>query len=207
MLVFSSFLAFPPWRNDVCSRTNIASVFFSIFFFSRSLSKIHKCNHQRTLIKRMCMTQSNVLPHSDSIKKRIHKAKREKKRKNLSIERHSRLFSICLCCNNLEQLFELVVVVLNEILLLFSKQCVLSFFLFYLPLIPRLHTHFSHAICCSNIHLRRSNPERTLNCNDGKRDSIYIYEEENENKEKKKEKNGLHFYSRINAKTEERSLL
>jgi hypothetical protein len=36
---------------------------------------------------------------------------------------------------------------------------------------------------------------------------IYIYEEENENKEEKKEKNGLHFYSRINAKTEERSLL
>ena len=24
----------------------------------------------------------------------------------------------------------------------------------------------SHAICCSNIHLARSNPERTLNCND-----------------------------------------
>jgi hypothetical protein len=126
--------------------------------------------------------------------------------------------------SNLEQLFELAVVVLNGILLPFTKQCVLFFsflsvFFFYLTLTSITYTFsafFSHVICCSNTHLWRNNPERTLNCNDGERDIVYIHTyiyiyiyiyNKRTRVKKKKKKNGLHFSSRISAKTEEWSLL
>jgi len=158
----------------------LLSMFPPIFFFSRSLSKIHKCNHQRTTIERMCMTQSNVLSFSDWIKKRIHKAK---KKENLSIERHSRLFYICMC---IQEPWTAIRTGRCRIKwdITSIRKTVCSFFLIplffilfdsYLDYIHIFCFFFSHAICCSNTHLWRSNPERTLNCNDGERDSVYMY--------------------------------
>ena len=100
-------------------------------------------------------------------------------------------------CNNLENLLELVSVTLKWILLPFSKQFVLFLihFLFYLTVLPRLHTQFfcffSHTSCLfKHIYLciytlRRNNPERTLNYNVDEKNTI---KQKNESKVKERKK-------------------
>ena len=133
------------------------------------------------------MTQSNLLflslslslsralfLSSDSIEKRIHKAKRE----NLSIERHSRLYSFF--ASNLEQLFETGRYrIKRDITSILKTVCVRFFLLFSLSRFfsfSSLDSHLDYiCIFCfffsSNLlfkytFTKQSNPERTLNCND-----------------------------------------
>lgn len=158
MLVFSSFLAFPTQRNDVCSRTNIAfyvsfsysyisfsflslarslSFFLSFFFFSflENTSMQSSTSNDR---KRMSMTQSNLLSFSDSIEKRIHKANARELVDRASLKALRSLFP-----SNLEQLFETGRYrIKRDITSILKTVCVRLFFLSLFFLLPRLHMHF-----------------------------------------------------------------
>jgi len=160
------------------------------------------------------MTQSNILPFSDSIKKRIHKAKR--KRELVDRAPPKAFFYIYACAfNNLEQLFELAVVVLNGDIT-FMRKTVCSFFLiplFFIWFLPRLHTHFLLFFLIQSavqIHIYEEitlNGPWTVMMVKGTVYIYYIYNKRTRVKRKRRKKNGLHFSSRISAKTEEWSLL
>ncbi len=131
ILVFSSFLAFPPQRNDVCSRTNIAFSILSyhllFLFLSRKYTNViiaMYVDRKECVWRNRMFSLSLFFSSSDWIKKRIHKAK------NFSIERHSRLFLSLF--NNLEQLFELVVVRIKwDITSILKTVCSFSLVLFF----------------------------------------------------------------------------
>ena len=121
--------------------------------------------------KRMSMTQSNLLSFSDSIEKRIHKANARELVDRASLKA-LRSLSFLLTLNSCSKL---AVIVLNEILLPFSKQYVCVFFsLFsfsYLDYICIFCFFFSSNLLFKYTFMKQSNPERTLNCNDDERDS------------------------------------
>lgn len=166
----------------VCSRTNIASCVLSYlcipFFFFSFLSQKYTNVINIVQWQWMRMTQLNILSPFFYMIKSMNEYVKKKKDKNLSIECVTQGYTkYAYVYNSLENLFELVVVTLNRILLPFSKQCILFLIRFFFNLFDNFTSItyggfllflsykllFKHT--STHIYKWRNNPERTLNYN------------------------------------------
>jgi hypothetical protein len=168
----------------VCSRTNIASCIlpplFSSFF---SFSKIHKCNHQRITTKSMydAIIECSFSSY-DWINERICKEKKKKKKGTYRSSAtqgciiYVPMYAITLnICSNWSLSFSIgyyfqfensAFFFFSFILLYTLTSIIYAIFLLFLS----CKLLFKHTF--TYIYRWRNNPERTLNCNVGGRDTI-----------------------------------